>query len=582
MSTNIWDVDALMADLGEKYSTSGREGAWGTEYQDNRAILDALAARLGRYDTPSVAGLGGLGIVLRVHDRLLNGQACAVKFPRPKQGSQDLFAEMIDKEIARLADIRHSGIVRIHAADTLKDVDGVDGPVPFYVMDFVEGRSSLAYLHESGHDRIVELAIGTVDALAALHHAGMVHCDIKPDNIMVNTEHHAVITDLGTTKLYRPGDETETRIGVTRGYAAREVLDHLTVVSETDADNYSGLISRSSISPRWDLVCLGKTILTWLGYDIANGIASTETFTIPSYARKYLLLLAARLLGPRDSTAWLEQEVSLPADVLSEFEYQNADEVARDLAKLSGNADLFVDVPELDPFSSDVVQLSTGAATAFTARVRSLLEHPTVRRLGSITQLGIVNQVYVTATHTRLEHSLGTYSNTAKLIRSLYFDPFSPFFRQVMRPEDLQAILALALLHDTGQFPLAHDLEEVDSSLFDHKRLTRAVIHGERNPKKGGYRPIEFESLVPHLVEWSVTPERLTELLDVRLDRYGGSIRDRVLHSIIDGVSQAGFDGGSDPWFRPRGRRAFRHAKSEEVSRGVAGARHTACVRVRP
>jgi hypothetical protein len=47
------------------------------------------------------------------------------------------------------------------------------------------------------------------------------------------------------------------------------------------------------------------------------------------------------------------------------------------------------------------------------------------------------------------------------------------------------------------------------------------------------------------------------------------------------GVSQAGFDGGSDLRFRPRGRRAFCYGKSEEVSRGAVGARHAACVRVR-
>jgi serine/threonine protein kinase len=534
-----WDVDALLSRLQGKYAASARQGAWESEEDGLRSILIALGVRLARYDQPSIAGVGGLGVVLKVHDRLLNGQACAVKFPRPKQGSQELFAEMIDKEIARLSEIRHSGVVRIHAADTLPDVPGLYAPLPFYIMDFVEGESSLAYLENTDHRELVALTVGTVEALSALHHAGMVHCDIKPDNIMVNAEHRAVITDLGTTKVLRPEDDTETHIGVTRGYAAREVLDHVEVMSETDADNYSGLIPRSSIRPRWDLVCLGKTILAWLGYDRDSGTPSPATFAIPSYTRKYLLLAAARLLGTPDSNSWLEREVSLPSDVLGEFAYQDIDELGRDLAKLSGHADLSAEIPELDPFPPDAVQLSTGAATAFTTRVRALIEHPSVRRLGSITQLGIVNQVYVTATHTRLEHSLGTYSNTAKLVRSLYYDPYSPFFRQVMRTQDLEAILALALLHDTGQFPLAHDLEEVDGSLFDHKRLTRAVLQGERNPKKGGYKPIDFAPLEPALSEWDVSTDRLIEILDIRLDRYGGKIRDRILHSVIDGAIDA-------------------------------------------
>ena len=56
-----------------------------------------------------------------------------------------------------------------------------------------------------------------------------------------------------------------------------------------------------------------------------------------------------------------------------------------------------------------------------------------------ITQLGIINQVYLTATHTRLEHSIGTYSNSCRLVRSLYYDAYSPFFRQVMTVADLTA-----------------------------------------------------------------------------------------------------------------------------------------------
>jgi serine/threonine protein kinase len=534
-----WNVRGLVDELGRHYRDTKRSEAWRAEERAVSLIIEALGKRLRRYRDPSVAGIGGLGIVLKVHDSLLNGQACAVKFPRPKEGSQELFAEMISKEIARLSEIRHSGIVRIHAADTLAHGNGLNAPLPFYVMDFVEGQSSAKYLHDPTDRHVIELTVGTVDALCALHAAGLVHCDIKPDNVMVNAEERAIITDLGTTKVYRPDDNTETRIGVTRGYAARDLLEHLSVASESDADNFSGLIRRSLITKRWDLVCLGKTILTWLGYDHDTGAPSPGTFDISPYTRKYLLLVAARLLGTRDGQGWLETEVALPSEVIAEFEYATIGEVALDLAKLSGRFDLSAAVPELNPFAPDVVQLSTGAATALTQRVRALIEHPSVRRLGSITQLGIVNQVYVTATHTRLEHSLGTYSNTATLIRSLYHDPYSPFFRQVMRSEDLEAILALAILHDTGQFPLAHDLEEVDDSLFDHKRLTRAVLHGERSTKKRGFRRIEFVSLAPQLADWRVTSERLTEILDVRLDRYVGSVRDRVLHSIIDGAIDA-------------------------------------------
>src|SRR5450759_4505407 len=67
-------------------------------------------------------------------------------------------------------------------------------------------------------------------------------------------------------------------------------------------------------------------------------------------------------------------------------------------------------IPELDAYSQEAVQVSTLALTPFTQRVKQLVEHPVVMRLGVFTQLGLLNLVYPTALHTLLEHSLGTFS----------------------------------------------------------------------------------------------------------------------------------------------------------------------------
>lgn len=533
-----WDTDALIGQIAAIYAKTGRQDAWNDEQETVRRCVEKLPAALRRYGNPVAIGVGGLGIVLKAEDRRLSGQPCAIKFPRPKVGSQELFSEMLSKEIVRLSTIRHAGVIRIHGAGevTLSDASV---PMPFYIMDFVAGNSSDEYLAANAPSHLTEVIALTADSIAALHSADLVHCDLKPENIMIDATGRPIITDLGTTKVFQPEDDAETRIGVTKQFAPRDVIEYLSVVSESDPDNYSGCIPRSRIQKQWDLVCFGKTLLVWLGYKLETGDPSRRTFEIDSYTRKYLLLMASRLLGSKDGYAWLQRHVNLPDRVIDEIRYDRIHDVITDIAKLSGTYSLEHEVPELDPHSPDIVQVGSSRPAALTPRVRQLIEHPSVRRLAAVTQLGIVNQVYLTATHSRFEHSLGTYSQACQLIRSLYNDPFSPFFRQVMTSADLRALLALAILHDTGQFPMAHDLEEISDDLFDHKRLTRAVLQGGRNPKVLGYQKFELASVAEALEQWDVPTNQLVALLDVKLERYGAGVKERLLHSIIDGPIDA-------------------------------------------
>src|SRR5205814_1385031 len=92
-----------------------------------------------------------------------------------------------------------------------------------------------------------------------------------------------------------------------------------------------------------------------------------------------------------------------------EIKYTSARQARIDLDKLTGTYNLEARIPELNPNIQDTIQVTTTATTPLTSRVKHLLAHPAVMRLGSITQLGLLNLVYPTATHSRLEHSLGTF-----------------------------------------------------------------------------------------------------------------------------------------------------------------------------
>src|SRR5262249_44403470 len=154
-------------------------------------------------------------------------------------------------------------------------------------------------------------------------------------------------------------------------------------------------------------------------------------------------------------------------------------------------------IPELNLYVQDSIQVSTFSVTPYTRRVQALLSHPTVMRLGSFSQLGLLNLVYPTATHNRLEHSLGTFSVLCRYILALYNDPLNPLFRQLMDESDLRAALLSALLHDVGQYPLAHDLEEADPS-FKHEQIGEAILKEESSSLAGILKS-----------QWDVPPSRI-------------------------------------------------------------------------
>ena len=87
--------------------------------------------------------------------------------------------------------------------------------------------------------------------------------------------------------------------------------------------------------------------------------------------------------------------------------------------------------------------------------------------------------MYPTVNHTRFDHSIGTYSIACSYIISLYNDPNNPLFRQLVNEEDIEAVLLAALLHDLGQYPCAHDIEEVDLGIFSHVEFTKELLRNE-------------------------------------------------------------------------------------------------------
>src|SRR5690349_12653887 len=138
------------------------------------------------FEVVGVLGRGSAATVLHVQRRS-DGAPYAMKVLDDEEAEPALC-----RDAALLASVDHPGLVGIH------EVGRHDGQ-PYLVMDLVEGRT-LTTLLEDGPltpERAVAVALDVVQPLAAVHRTGLIHRDIKPDNIMIRPDGRAQLIDFG-------------------------------------------------------------------------------------------------------------------------------------------------------------------------------------------------------------------------------------------------------------------------------------------------------------------------------------------------------------------------------------------------
>ena len=163
--------------------------------------VDFRIAVSGRYELASELGQGGMGTVYLATDLAL-GRLVALKVVSA-EAAGGVGAEHLLKEIAHVSRLQHPHILPLHDA-------GLGAGSPFYVMPFVRGGSLGARLRERGAlplAHVVRLVRGTAAGLAHAHEHRVLHCDIKPENILLDGE-HAYVMDFGIARtLHTEADE---------------------------------------------------------------------------------------------------------------------------------------------------------------------------------------------------------------------------------------------------------------------------------------------------------------------------------------------------------------------------------------
>ena len=148
-----------------------------------------------RYELLELIGSGGMADVYRAHDRLLDRQV-AVKILHEQFRSDEEFIGKFHKEAQAAARLSHPHIVNIY------DV-GISGVDHYIVMEYVQGNTLKKRIKDDGNLPIMEalhVAREVADALAHAHNNNLVHCDIKPHNILMTADGHAKVADFGIAR----------------------------------------------------------------------------------------------------------------------------------------------------------------------------------------------------------------------------------------------------------------------------------------------------------------------------------------------------------------------------------------------
>lgn len=156
---------------------------------------DSLVGRIvdERYEVLQLLGEGGMGSVYRVRHRVL-GRLLAMKVLRPEYARDMALAERFVQEARAAAAISHPNVVSI------TDFGMIGRGQPYFVMELLEGRTLSSLMRERGAlppEFVVGVVRSVASALAAAHQVGVIHRDLKPDNIILSGD----VSSTGTLKV---------------------------------------------------------------------------------------------------------------------------------------------------------------------------------------------------------------------------------------------------------------------------------------------------------------------------------------------------------------------------------------------
>ncbi len=190
----------------------------GAGMRDSQKNVIPFPKRLGRYAVHEIIGVGGMGVVYRGADDVLN-RVVAIKTLKSVKIGREL-ADPFIEEARAMARLSHENVVRVF------DVGEIEGR-PFFVMEYLTGQSLSKRIRQGQ----VSLQLGTelfkkiLQGVHAVHKIGLVHRDIKPDNIMLSLDSRKChLLDFGLADELCVKRDVSKRLSGTPGFIAPERL----------------------------------------------------------------------------------------------------------------------------------------------------------------------------------------------------------------------------------------------------------------------------------------------------------------------------------------------------------------------
>ncbi len=153
----------------------------------------------GRYQLLERVGSGGMAVVYKAQDLAL-GRIVAIKMLQESLTSDEGFLRRFQREAHAAANLTHPNIVTVH------DI-GQDGRRYYIVMEFIDGRTLKQLIRqyaENGRfmpvNRALDLTIQICNGIGYAHRANLVHCDVKPQNILVTRDEQVKVADFGIAR----------------------------------------------------------------------------------------------------------------------------------------------------------------------------------------------------------------------------------------------------------------------------------------------------------------------------------------------------------------------------------------------
>src|SRR5271156_3128780 len=199
------DADATIA-LGTPFSRTPPPTPRRTSDSHGSAAVFQIGELIGgRYEILQLLGEGGMGAVYKATDRTLD-RFVALKVIRPELASNPAILARFKQELLLAHKVTHRNVIRIY------DLGEADG-VLFITMEFIEGRDLRSLIREKQKftsEEAVDVIQQVCQALDAAHSVGVIHRDLKPQNIMQDPAGRILVMDFGLARTFEGDGMTQT------------------------------------------------------------------------------------------------------------------------------------------------------------------------------------------------------------------------------------------------------------------------------------------------------------------------------------------------------------------------------------